>query len=268
MIRLIRGSLIILLWLLVGTAYGNDLNSRLEMIRQQHLDALQLSLNYPDQGRQIHAKVAGQLEALMGEESIDQGVLAYNIGNSWFHAGRHGESILWYLRAQRHGLEDEQLAKNLDFVRHKRLDDLPHLFGPFWLTTAYEWSGIGLWLVIGALVYLVFWWQLWRYITLGHRERERFIVASFCLVFISGALCFRYVYQPPTSEGVILANEVEARKGPGLVFAPAFTQPLNSGTEVIFLQQQGQWLEVSLSDGQSAWLPESSVEPVYSLAAP
>ncbi|OED45819.1 hypothetical protein ACH42_04585 [Endozoicomonas sp. (ex Bugula neritina AB1)] len=260
--------LISLFWLSASVfsssvAYGNDLNTQLEIIRQQHFDALQLSLNYPDKGRLAHSRVASQLEAFIGEERIDQGVLAYNIGNSWFHGGRYGESILWYLRADRHGFDEPQLQHNLDFVRTKRLDNLPDLFGPIWLTTFYEWSGYGVWLVIGALVYLVFWWQLWRFIKLGSSERERLIVASFCLILMSVSLCFRYFYQPQMSDGVILANEVEARKGPGLVFAPAFTQPLNAGTEVALLQQQGTWMEVSLSDGQVAWLPETSLELVH-----
>ena len=245
-----------------GMAQASNINQQLEDIRQQHLDALQLSLNYPDKGRRAHSKVAGQLEVFVGEESIDQGVLSYNIGNSWFHAGRYGESILWYLRAEMEGFTEAQLQQNLDYVRNKRLDNLPDLFGPLWLSTLYQWSGYAIWLLISALVYLLFWWQLWRFIRSGYSERERFIAACSCLLLVSATLCFRYFYEPEASDGVILANEVEARKGPGLVYSPAFTNPLNAGTEVIFLQQQGRWLEVVLSDGQVAWLPENSLESV------
>ena len=250
------------LFLMTGTSNANDLNQQLDNLRQQHVDALQLSLNYPNKGRRAHSKVASQLEVFAGEERIDQGVLAYNIGNSWFHAGRYGESILWYLRAELEGFNDGQLQHNLNYVRNKRLDNLPDLFGPVWLSTVYQWSAFGLWLIISALVYLVFWWQLWRFIKIGQSERERFILASVCLTLVAASMGFRYLYEPDTSDGVILANEVEARKGPGLVYSPAFTNPLNAGTEVIFLQQEGKWLEIALSDGQVGWLPENALEPI------
>ena len=126
----------------------------------------------------------------------------------------------------------------------------------------YQWSGYGLWLLICALVYVVFWWQLWRLVQRGHSERERFIVVASCLLLVIASLGFRFIYEPDASNGVILANEVESRKGPGLVYSPAFTNPLNAGTEVIFLQQQGDWLEVTLSDGQIGWLPEHALEAV------
>ena len=263
MIRLAYKVIILsLIWCLAYEAQANDINTQLETIRQQHLDALQLSLNYPDKGRRVHSKVASQLEALMGEERIDQGILAYNIGNSWFHAGRYGESILWYLRAEQYGLDEDRLQQNLDYARNKRLDNLPDLFGPVWLSTLYEISGYGFWLIIAGLIYVLFWWQLWRYIHRGSSEKERFILVSSALLLVLTSLSFQYLYEPEASDGVILVNEVEARKGPGLVYAPAFTNPLNAGTEVVYLQQRGRWLEVSLSDGQIAWLPENSLESV------
>ena len=98
---MIKPVLMLLLLMLSGLASSSDLNRQLETLRQEHLDALQLTLNFPDRGRRAHAKVASQLQSLVGEERIDQGVLAYNIGNSWFHAGRFGESILWYFAGGR-----------------------------------------------------------------------------------------------------------------------------------------------------------------------
>ena len=252
----------ILFFILSGNIQANSLADKLEVLRQQHLEALQLSLSDPDKGRRAHGRVASQLESIVGEEAVNQGVLAYNIGNSWFHAGRYGESILWYRRAEVLGFESPQLVQNLDFVRSKRLDNLPDRFGPQWLSQLYLWSSYNIWLLVCALVYLLFWWQFWRWMQKGAAERERFILASCAMGLVLASLFFLRVYEPEASQGVILASEVDARKGPGRAYAPAFIQPLNAGTEVLFLQHQNDWLEVALSDGHVAWLPEDSLEPI------
>ena len=73
---------------------------------------------------------------------------------------------------------------------------------------------------------------------------------------------FRVVYSPEVSSGVIVAREVIARKGPGLIYSTAFNAPLNQGTEFIDLQTEKNWSEVTLSNGQKGWLPNSAVQAI------
>ena len=228
-------------------------------LKLQHYKALQLSLSSPESGRKAHGVVAARLESLYADSTLDQATMAYNIGNSWYLAGQYGYSMLWLRRAEQLNPHDPQLRQNLAYVRSQRLDNLPELFGSPWLTTLYSWSGSLWWLAICALAYLLFWWQLWRCIRSGFVRGNRLLGVSVLMLLVLSSQVFRIVYTPVASDGVITVREVVARKGPGLIYNPAFTSSLNQGAEFILLQQDNAWTEVMLSNGEKAWLPDSSI---------
>ncbi|AMO54929.1 hypothetical protein GZ77_25490 [Endozoicomonas montiporae] len=232
-----------------------DLQEQLLSLREEHQRALQLSQSYPTRGREAHTLVAGKLESLWQAEDINQGALAYNIGSSWFHAGRYGESVLWYRRAESLGYGSKELSHNLSHVRKQRLDYLPDSFGNPWLATTHSIASSSLWFWFAIAVYLLFWWQVWVFIRSDRTEKSRIIFAASIMLLTSVITVFRVAYTPEDSSGVITAMDITARKGPGLVFAPAFTSPLNQGTEFILLQEHANWQEIRLSNGSTAWLP-------------
>ena len=227
-------------------------------LKLQHYQALQLSLSSPESGRKAHAGVAARLESLFPDQAIDQAAMAYNIGNSWYLAGQY-YSILWLRRAEQLNQYDPELRQNLAYVRSQRLDNLPALFGSPWLTMLYDWFGSLWWLAICALIYMLFWWQLWQFIRSGFTRGNRLLGGGLLMLLVLSSQVFRIVYTPPESEGVITVREVIARKGPGLIYNPAFTASLNQGTEFIVLQQDNDWAEVALSNGEKAWLPDSAI---------
>ena len=242
---------------LPGSALAEEtsLHEQLLSLREEHQKALQLSQSYPTRGREAHTLVAGKLEALWQSEGINHGALAYNIGNSWFHAGRYGESVLWYRRAEELGYRSKELSHNLSHVRKQRLDNLPDRFGSQWLAVSHSVVSSSPWLLFAIAIYCLFWWQVWVFIRSDRTEKSRIIVAASVMLLTSVMTLFRVAYTPEVSTGVITAMDVTARKGPGLVFAPAFTSPLNQGTEYVLLQEHASWQEIRLSNGSTAWLP-------------
>ena len=44
--------------------------------------------------------------------------------------------------------------------------------------------------------------------------------------------------------------------------APAFLDPLHSGTEFKRLENRGTWWHVRLADGQTCWIPSDAAETV------
>ena len=62
--------------------------------------------------------------------------------------------------------------------------------------------------------------------------------------------------------GVIVAGEITARKGDGERYAPAFQEPLHSGTEFNNLETRGEWRHIRLADGQTCWIPLRAAETV------
>ena len=60
------------------------------------------------------------------------------------------------------------------------------------------------------------------------------------------------------AHGVVTADEIAARKGNAESYEPAFKEPLPIGTEFTLLERRGAWLQVRLSEGQQAWIPEAA----------
>ena len=63
-------------------------------------------------------------------------------------------------------------------------------------------------------------------------------------------------------DGVILAEEVVARKGDGTAYQSSFVDPLHAGTEFRLLEARAGWYRIRLSDGRTAWIPAGSAELV------
>ena len=60
-------------------------------------------------------------------------------------------------------------------------------------------------------------------------------------------------------DGVIIVDEIEARKGPGYGYRPAFQGALHNGLEFERGERREDWVELLLSDGRRAWVPETAV---------
>lgn len=58
---------------------------------------------------------------------------------------------------------------------------------------------------------------------------------------------------------MVIVQEVQARKGPGYHYEPAFNVPLHDGTECVLIESRGDWQRVVLTDGRECWLPTTQV---------
>ena len=238
-------------------------NAELEAIIKEHQQALEISVSSPERGRKLHAQIASKLEAFYWHPDINQPELAYNIGSSWYLAGHYGYSLLWLRRAEQTDVHDARLQQNITYVRSQRLDYLPELFGSPWLNWLFVAVGSIAWKIMCGLVYFLFWWQLWRFISSGFTHRNRFLSVSALMLLVLASQVFRIVYTPADSDGVITAQEVVARKGPGIIYNPAFNTALNQGAEFVLLQQENGWSEVMLSNGEKAWVSDNAIAFVF-----
>ena len=91
------------------------------------------------------------------------------------------------------------------------------------------------------------------------KKNQTWVLKAYVFVFASLLWAAVMWVGAQKGDGVILDAEVTARKGNGLIFAPAFTHPLHEGTEVLKLEERSGWVYVQLSNGQNCWLPEQSV---------
>lgn len=220
-----------------------------------HQQALQLSIDSPHKAHIAHAKIAQQLTSFVDDPRLNHASLLYDIGSSWFHAGRYGQSILWLLRSQAIAPNDAIIQHNLAQARNQRLDQLPDNFAPQWLNQLHVVVSHPIWLVFCWFAYAFLWLTIWRRFT-GRDVTTKKIQFALIIVCLAGlSQIAHYQFSPEKSQAVVTSQEVISRKGPGLLFSPAFTTPLHEGTELIVQRSDGQWSEVKLSNNTICWLP-------------
>ena len=224
------------------------------------------------QARQTFDEAAAPEEfltaAALYEEILDRGVVSgavlYNQGNAFMQAGQRGRAIAAYRRAKRYRPRDPYLDHNL---RYALGTDDP--------AAAVDVNGRPL------VEYLLF-WQNW----LSYPGKFYLAAAAAVVTFILGLLPFflrrrlfarlaaggaavtlllvfsamydwyRYDY---IVRGVVVAQDVVARKGYAATSEPAFTEALAEGTEFQLVGRRNAWLLIRIAAGKEGWVEEETV---------
>lgn len=241
----------------------NNIKVAIEKLHHAHLQALQLSIDSPHKGSLAHAVIAEQLTGFIDEPTLNQTSLFYDIGTSWFQAGKYGKSILWLRRAQNISEDGDvitgNLKHNLAQARAKRLDQLPDNFSAQWINQLHQITSSPAWLIFCWLGYCIFWLMVWRRVSGKDINNKKLFYILIFVSFASITQIARIQFKPLLSEAVVTSQEVISRKGPGLIFSPAFTTPLHEGAELVILKTHGQWSEVKFTNGEICWLPSRAI---------
>lgn len=206
---------------------------------------------------------AAQLYRDIREAGWRSSALYYNLGNACFKQGDLGRAVLNYRRAENLSPRDPEIRKNLQYARENLRDDIPsrpagvlnrlqaliiHQFSPP------VWAKISsaLYFILGLWIVLVLLLPSWRR---AAGPVIRWMGAVFLFSLLISLLAFSY-YRVPRA--IILKPEVSVHYGPQATDAVAFD--LHEGTEIKVIRRQEEWVQISLPDGKSGWLPSSSLE--------
>ena len=113
-------------------------------------------------------------------------------------------------------------------------------------------------------MFLVFFACIWVFLGLKLFVRRALfnwgiiLSAVFAILFL-GSLVTDAVSDASAKPGVIIQDEVTARKGDGDTYEPSFQEPLHSGTELRLVESRRGWDHIELVDGRQAWVPEKAV---------
>ena len=187
---------------------------------------------------------------------IVNGGLLYNLGNAYMKAERRGRAIACYRQALRYRPRDPYVKANLQFAlgsgaplrgRRKILD-----FVLFWQ----DWIGYStkfqLTASVGVLALLA--GLAGRFLAAGrlfNRLAWASLVVTLILAGSAGYDWFRFEW---IERGVIVSEQVEARKGNSDSYAPAFNQPLAEGTEFRLLESRGDWRRIQIEGSGEGWI--------------
>ena len=237
-----------------------DLFSQAKQYFRQATDLIAMD---PEQAKALYLKAALRFERIAQEGNIQNGKLYYNMGNTYFRMGDIGRAILHYRRAQRLIPNDANLQQNLRYARSKRIDQIEEpQQTKVWKTLLfwhYDFS------TKTRLILFTFCFTAFCLIASLRLFIKKFGISALITlstlssVIFLGSLAMEALSQSEITGGVILADEVIARKGNSETYQPSFEAPLHTGTEFEMIEKREDWFHVSLSDGRKCWLPQHSV---------
>lgn len=201
--------------------------------------------------------------AAMYQDILDKngpcGAVLYNQGNAFMQAEQPGRAIAAYRQAQRYLPRDPYLEANLAYALGTaeattgRRPLIEHLL--FWQ----DWIGYPTKFHFAAvLCVLAFALAIAAPLT-GSRLLRRVTIAavtlSVLMIVSAGYDWYRFDY---VTRGVVVQDEVVARKGNAQSYEPAFTEPLGEGTEFQVVDRRGDWILIRLAGDQEGWIEDDT----------
>jgi tetratricopeptide (TPR) repeat protein len=199
---------------------------------------------------------------------VRSSALHYNLGNALFKTSRMGRAILEYERALRLDPSDPDVRDNLKYLRSLTIDRIEPESSP--LTAL----GIAYLLELtspnqDALLFLASWIAAGLAVGVSmaarreHVRRLALYTAGALLlpVLVSGGNLALKSYLAATSTyGIVLDPQVNVLSGAGEENPVLFT--IHEGLKVQVRNASNGWVQVSLADGLSGWLPGSALEEI------
>ena len=211
---------------------------------------------------------AAQAFRRLAERGLSDARIEYNLANAEFKLGRMGPAILHFERARRLDPTDAEVRDNLEYARSFLVDRVETPALPWILERAtgfqnslgpdrQAWIGVAvLWLLVGVVA-----WPLAR----PHRRHgsgSLWLAAALATLLLIVGLSWSQTFRRLEGErlGVVLAPAVEVLAGPGSNNASIDT--VHEGLTVEIRVVRDEWVQVSLPNGLSGWLPRPALGQV------
>ena len=211
------------------------------------------------EARQIYLEVAST--------GVGDARLFYNLGNSCFKSGLLGEAILWYERARRLALDDEDIEANLRFANLVKKDREPVVESNAltrFIAAVYLWPSLDLLSLLFAVALFGLFILGVRRLLRGTRSSLSWLsgvvlCAGFGVFFVAW-LVTRFYQESGDNEAIVTAVQVLARSGPDEEQTEVFTA--HEGTKVRLMRNEGAWVLVRLDNGLGGWVLVEAVERI------
>lgn len=228
--------------------------------------ANKLSLSDPAKAASLYQKSILRFERIIKDGGIENGKLYYNIGNIYFRTKDIGRAILNYRKAAQYIGNDINLQKNLEFARNTRKDQIEEKQETKVLKTVFFWH-YDLSAKTRLTLFTISFGLLWLFAAARLFTKKPFFKWAISItvalsIFFTGSLVIEYITRQQSVPGVIISQEVIARKGNSASYIKSFREPLHAGTEFTILENRRNWFRVELPDARTCWVPAADVELV------
>ncbi|MBN2293869.1 MAG: tetratricopeptide repeat protein [Pirellulales bacterium] len=194
------------------------------------------------------------------DSGMRSGAVLFNQGNALMRAGQPGRAIAAYRQAQRYRPGDPYLEANLQYALGNVADEAGRsrplfeyvLFWQDWISYA------GKFRLLGAAALATFLLACGGLFVSSRLPSRLAIVGLVVTVILAVSAAYDWNRFDRVQHGVIVADHVVARKGNNESYKPAFTQPLEDGTEFSVLERRGDWIQIRLPGNQDGWIEDSA----------
>jgi len=198
----------------------------------------------------------------------DSHEIYYNLGNSYYKAGKIAPAIINYERALLMNPGDAAIRFNLEVAKLKkadRIDPLGEFFLVQWFRTIQNlvsvdtWASLGITcfiLFIGCLILFFFskWMKLRK---MGFYMGILLLLIVICSNFFAWN---QHKAMVNRKGAIIFAPTVTIKSSPDASGTDLFV--LHEGTKVFVKSSLGEWYEIELEDGNVGWIPQKDLERI------
>jgi len=212
-----------------------------------------------------YEKAIKDFESLLNEYP-ESGYLYYNLGNSYFKAGKFGYARLYYEKAKLLIPRDAELKINLTLLKTKLVDTAGRSFSDYLVGTFYFWSSsstVSEYRLLVILFSLCFWaWCFQKYFRKKRVLSTSTIILLLIFTYIISGYYLKTDQESPGQYGVILQKQVDIKASYLEKDEPLFQ--LHHGTKVRIIDEQSfgeakKWLKIALPEGQKGWVMAKDV---------
>lgn len=192
----------------------------------------------------------------------------FNLGNSYYKKNEIAPSIYYYEKALLLDPDDPEIQNNLRFARNMTLDAIPPLpqtdLQRYYRQVVFALSLDG-WAYAGIFFVFLFVAAYLFFLESNAPNRKRAglissLVSLMLAVLCTGLAYLQYRAYQKDQPAIIFAREIPVRSEPNQRSSAAFQ--LHEGTKVQVRDSLDQWRKIELADGQTGWIPASSMRPL------
>ena len=202
------------------------------------------------------------------EEIIKEGFhseyLYYNLGNAYYRNGMIGQSIWAYNRAIFLNPRLENVKYNLEIVSSK-IKDRVVLPKEFLLVQVYiklkSFIAYHEWLMIGSLLMLliVCFFVVFKLFIFNNRIIKKIQFTTILITFFVHLIIIDVFLENNEKQfGIIVFDNVNAYSGP-FYGDNTILFKVNEGTKAQISQEQENWFEIVILNGDKAWIPKEKI---------
>jgi len=198
-------------------------------------------------------------------QGFESSELYYNLGNAFYKSGNATYAILNYERAKKLAPNEEDIQYNLDLARTQIVDNIVTLPEPGflrWWKQMISSQSINFWGAVSLITFFFFFFLFGLFLLSGIYRLKRlafwFSLAAFSVSVITysfgSSLKSKLIHH---KSAVITDRSVKVKASPSETGTELFI--VHEGVTVQLIDELGEWVNVSLPDGNKGWVKEASM---------